>query len=94
MPNRQRLPSRRRSETFTLFYQGHNFVITFGELEVFVNAEKVSTPLDAAIRDAAILVSIALQYGAPYATLKSAMTREADGSPASAIGAVLDAIHE
>ena len=37
-------------------------------------------------------LSLALQHGAPAAAIRAAVTREADGSPAGIVGAVLDLI--
>ena len=66
-----------------------------GEIgETFIQAHKQSTPLEAAARDAAVLVSLALQYGAPVAQLREGVTRDARGEPASIVGAVLDAMGE
>ena len=49
---------------------------------------------EAIARDAAILVSIALQYGAALETIRAALTKDHDGSPATAIGAALDKLGE
>jgi hypothetical protein len=48
--------------------------------------------LDALAHDAAIVVSIALQYGAPLAEIRHALKRDIRGEAASPIGAALDKI--
>jgi hypothetical protein len=47
-----------------------------------------------AARDAAVTVSIALQFGADIETIRQALTREHDGGPATLLGAALDALAE
>jgi len=37
-----------------------------------------------------VLLSIALQYDVPLATLRSAITRNADGSPSTIMGTIID----
>ena len=58
--------------------------------EVFITGSKSGSDLEANVRDTAILVSLALQHGVPLATMAAAITREADGSPSTVIGVVLD----
>lgn len=60
--------------------------------EVFLNSAKHDTPLDANIRDAAILISIALQHGAPFETLLTSMALDHENYPASPIGMCLKEI--
>jgi hypothetical protein len=50
------------------------------------------SPIEAIARDAAVTVSIALQFGADLETIRAALTRDHDGGPATALGAALDAI--
>ena len=95
---RNTLPSRRRQETFDLDHNGQCYSVSIGlhdggQLgEVFVQAHKRASDIEAAARDAAILVSLAIQHGVPLAQLRDATTRDGQGEPASVIGAVLDAI--
>jgi hypothetical protein len=44
------------------------------------------TAVEASARDAAIVASLALQYGVPLVTLQQALTRNGDGSPSSPLG--------
>ena len=98
MSERHPLPSRRRAETFTVIHWNQPFTVTIGfyddgqPAEVFVDAAKTGNDIAHIARDAAIVVSIALQCGASTATLKHAMTRDSRGAPASILGAVIDAL--
>jgi ribonucleoside-diphosphate reductase alpha chain len=58
--------------------------------EVFINGGRTGSDMDAVTRDAAVLLSIALQYGVPVETIAHAITRESNGSASSIIGAVVD----
>jgi hypothetical protein len=63
--------------------------------EVFLSQPKaLSTDMEAEalLRDATILISKALEHGAPFAALQTAMTREDDDTPSSIVGCVLDAM--
>ena len=74
---RQILPSRRRAETFTLQFGNQTVTITTGfhadgELgEVFINTAKSGTDLASVVRDAGVLVSLALQHGVAVETIAS-----------------------
>jgi hypothetical protein len=60
--------------------------------EVFLNADRANSLLDFLMSDAAIAVSLALQYGAPLDELRHAMKRDARGAAVSPIGQALDLI--
>jgi hypothetical protein len=63
--------------------------------ELFIDAPKTASQMTAVMRDAAVLISLALQYGAPLDELKEAVTRLEDGTtPASPISAIIDAVTE
>src|SRR5882672_5731972 len=95
---RRTLPNRRCSETFTFERDGARFVMTAGFYpdgrlgEVFLNADRANSLLDFLMSDAAILTSIALQYGAPIDEIRHALKRDAHGVAASPIGAAVDRI--
>ena len=101
---RKRMPQRRMSLTFDFEHQwddGQTFLyratISYyedGKIgELFLNSSKrLGTALDANARDAAIFVSIALQYGAPIDVLRKAQARNSKGYPASPVGMALDEI--
>ena len=63
--------------------------------EIFVHSEiKSGVELEAVLRDAAVLASIALQYGATIETLCHSLTRDDAGRPASLIGGLIEAAAE
>lgn len=55
-------------------------------VEVFVNAQKVNSPLDVLASDGAILMSMLIQYGCPPAEIVKSMKHNSDGTPASPLG--------
>lgn len=58
--------------------------------ELFINAGKTGVQMETLARDSAVLMSIALQHGAPLETMRRAITRNVDGSPSGPIGHLLD----
>lgn len=95
---RNRLPNKRRAETTTFQRDGARFEMTVGYYpegrvgEVFLNADRANSLLDFLMSDAAILASLALQYGAPLDEIRHALKRDARGIAASPIGAALDIV--
>lgn len=93
---RHRLPNRRAHETVGFTFRGLAYTAGVGRFpdgglaEVFLDCRKGSSPLAADARDAAVCLSLALQFGTPAKAIREAVTREADGSPAGIVGAVLD----
>lgn len=102
MTDRNVLPNRRFGENFEMRHGGKNtsFIITLGRYpdgavgEVFIAGAKAGSELDAVARDGAILLSLALQHSVPLETIKHAVTREADGSASTIVGAVVDRLVE
>ena len=97
---REALPNRRQTQTFKFEFAGirhHCSVSHYSDgrpAEIFIDAGKVNTGVQNIMRDGAILISLALQFGAPVETLRHAMTRDDTGSAASPLGALLDLIVE
>lgn len=98
---RSRPANRRAGETFEIVHAGQRYSVMLGRadasgrgepLEVFVSAHQLSSQVEALARDAAILISFALQYGIPVAELRAAVTRGETEEPATIVGAILDAI--
>jgi hypothetical protein len=93
---RRTLPQRRASETFDLRFWNQSFTVSVGFFddgtpgEVFVNSHKSGGDVEAIARDAAVVISLALQHGAAAETLRHAITRNSNGTPASILGAVVD----
>lgn len=101
--SRAPLPSRRASTTIRIRYadvEGLKLAAhaTYSRVEdgaireVFVSAGKPGSPAEAALRDAGLLISLLLQHGATLVSIKAALTRGAQGQPASQIGVIVDAI--
>jgi len=94
--DRQRLPNRRAHEVFTFEHAGIRYTVGLGRFgdsrlaEVFVDAGKAGSMIDAYARDGAVLISLLLQHGLDVADIKHSITRRSDGSAASALGALLD----
>jgi hypothetical protein len=93
---RRRLPNRRAAELYDLEFKRGRYTIGVscfpdGNLaEAFIHSSKASCDLADAARDAAVTLSLALQHGTPADAIRAAVTREANGSPAGIVGAVLD----
>ena len=62
--------------------------------EVFLNSSKVGTGVDTQARDGAILLSLLLQHGCPLETIRRALLRNPDGSPAGPLSAAVDLLSE
>jgi hypothetical protein len=96
MMTRQRLPERRAHEAISFVFRGQKYTAGVGRFadgslaEIFLDCAKGSSPLAADARDAAVTLSIALQHGVPAEAIRSAVTREANGSASGIVGAVLD----
>jgi len=97
---RETLPPRRPAETFEFVHAGHLYTGSVGFYadgrvgEVFLTATKSGMPLQAIARDAAVVLSIALQHGASLETILKAVTRDEAGFAAGACGALVDALAE
>jgi len=98
MTARRTLPQRRVAKTFDLDFGGlkraHTVTVGFyddGSVgEVFINGGKSGEHVEAMARDTAVILSLALQYGADLENIQSAITRDAQGHAQSIIGVVVD----
>jgi hypothetical protein len=102
MTARKKLPSRRPLETFKFEHDGLKYLMSVGfevdheakkfvPRELFLNSAQIlGSATDINACDAAVAVSIALQHGVPLDDLRTAMKRNADGSPQGFVGAALD----
>jgi len=98
MTDRRKLPNRRAAETLNFRADGHYYVATVGRFvetgevsEVFVNtAMRQGSAADVNVADAAVAVSLALQYGCPLEVLASGMKRDPGNHPQGPIGKILD----
>ena len=95
---RRPLPQRRASETFDLRFWNQSFTVTVGFYpdgtpgEVFIDGGKTGQDIQSTARDAAVVLSLALQHGTATETLRHAVTRNGSGSAASILGAVVDVL--
>ena len=105
MTERETMPQRRRSFNveFTHEYElgkPFRYRATVGLYpdgrvgELFLNFQRHHTPMDAMAQDAAIAMSLALQYGCPLDILRGALSRDAEGYAASPFGHLLDKVVE
>ncbi len=76
IPVRRRLPNRRPCHTEALEIAGQAFTATVGfdpeddsPRELFLTAGKEGSLLNSLLADAAVVISVALQYGVPAAAL-------------------------
>jgi hypothetical protein len=90
--SRERLPNRRSHQVAQVEHGGFKLTVGIGRYsdnrpgEVFIDTRKCGTAIDTLLRDAAILVSFALQAGVDVATIRAAM------APSGALAAVLDVV--
>jgi hypothetical protein len=99
MQLRRRLPQRRFHELLDFEHAGHRYTAglglfeTGGLAEIFINVPgRSGSTVETVARDAAILTSICLQYGASVETIRHALTRNGDGSASGPLGVLLDSV--
>lgn len=94
--SRQRLSDRRAHELYRFECSGQTYVGGVGRFEdgriaeVFISGAKVGSTAEANAQDAAIVTSLALQFGCPLETIRHALTRNG-GSPGP-LAALLDEV--
>jgi hypothetical protein len=85
MTARRRLPDRRDCESFTFTVDGLRFTATVGRFadgtigELFLNNHKSGNQSDTNARDAAIILSFAIQHGADIDAIRRALCRDLSG---------------
>jgi hypothetical protein len=96
MNSRQRLIDRRFAESFTfeldgLHYTGAVSRFPDGRIgEVSICNSKPNSAADRNARDVGIVCSIALQHGVDLEVIRTALSRDAQGRPASPLGVLLE----
>jgi hypothetical protein len=96
LPERRRLPNRRAALAFEFVHGGQRYRAHVGffndgrPAELFLNAAKQNSPIDAFAADAAILISLLLQREAAICEIGHALRRTPNGEAASLIGAAID----
>lgn len=94
--NRAPLKNRRSHELQEFDFMGHHYTLGVGRFEdggvyeIFIDCSKLQSQRANDARDAAVCLSIALQCGVQIEAIRSAVTRDEDGSPTGIIGFVLD----
>ena len=94
MNARRRLPHRRGAVALDIEHAGHRYRMHVGYFpdgavgEVFLDATKQNSMLDAFAADAAILLSLLLQHGALPAEIGHALRRSTNGGALSVRGAL------
>ena len=95
---RRTLPQRRAAETFGMRFWNQPFTVTVGFYpdgtpgEVFIDGGKTGQDIQSTARDAAVVLSLALQHGITAASIRHAVTRNGSGEAASIVGAIADAL--
>jgi hypothetical protein len=95
---RQRLPNRRSAETFDVEALGLKFRATVGRHpdgkigELFLSNHRVNSMAGIMASDAAVVASLALQYGVPLDVIRGALMRDPRGKPSGPLGVALDKI--
>jgi ribonucleoside-diphosphate reductase alpha chain len=93
---RERLPNRRASTIFDFEAMGMKFTgsvsrISDGRLgELFLDNHKAGSSIGTLVRDAAIILSFALQHGADVESIRRALCRDSEGQPLGPVGVALD----
>jgi hypothetical protein len=95
---RERLPDRRFCETFSLECSGLAYVASIGRFddgrpaEIFLTNHKAGSHADTNARDAAVVCSIALQFGVPLDVIRRALMRDSRGRASGPLGVALDMV--
>jgi hypothetical protein len=93
---RTRLPNRRGSLTFAVEANGLRFTCTASRYpdgsigEVFLTNHKAGSSAGIMASDAAVVCSIALQFGVPIEIIRRALMRDSQGRPSGPLGVALD----
>jgi len=98
MTERRRLPNRRASETFKIESQNLTFTATVSRgtdgsvQEIFLQNHKAGSMAGINAQDAAVVCSLALQYGVPLDVIRHALMRDSQGHASGPLGVALDLI--
>lgn len=98
MNTRQRLPNRRHNESLSFKCNDLDYTVTISRFEdgaigeLFLTNAKADSQSDSNAKDAAIIASLALQYGAPLAVIQKALLRDSRGRASTPVGMAIDLI--
>jgi hypothetical protein len=99
MTDRERLANRRSSTNLTFEHRGLLYTVSYSRLsdgrlgELFINNHKVNSATDVDARDAAIILSFALQHGADISAIARALSRDPQGKPTGVVGVAVDSVY-
>jgi hypothetical protein len=94
--SRKRLPNRRASTFFDFTSMDMRFTASISRdadgnvAELFVDNHKAGSAVGTLVRDAAIILSFALQHGADIDTIRRALCRDSRGNASGPLGVALD----
>jgi hypothetical protein len=97
---RERLPNRRASDNYTFELHGLRYTATVSRFadgrlgELFLNNHKAGNQSDTNARDAAIILSFAVQDGADVEAIRRALCRDSADRPLGPIASALDLLAE
>jgi hypothetical protein len=97
---RQELPNRRETECIPFRHGDMEFYGHVGHFpdgrpaEVFISAVKTGTQIDATVREASTILSLALQFGADFNKIRLALPRDPAGKPQTPLGSLMDILAE
>lgn len=102
---REKLPDRRDGESIKFDVQRRDgprqtYHATVGRYpdgrvgEVFLAAGKIGSDAEVLMRDSAIALSFALQYGCPLEEIRAALTRDEGGRAEGPLGTIVDMLAE
>ena len=96
MSLRAQLPNRRQCESFSFELEGLRFTASIGRFsdgrigELFLTNHKSGNQSDTNARDAAIILSFAIQHGADINDIRKALCRDSRGRALGPVGVALD----
>jgi hypothetical protein len=95
---REIFATRRFAETFDLTSGGLAYTASIGRFadgriaEIFLTNHKAGSAADTNAKDAAVVCSIALQFGVPVDVLRKALMRDSRGAPCGPLAVALDMV--
>jgi hypothetical protein len=100
MSTRRRLPNRRACTLLDFTSMDMRFTASISRdadgnvAELFLDNHKAGSSISTLVRDAAIILSFALQHGADIDSIRRALGRDSSGRPLGPLDAALDHIAE
>lgn len=97
---REEMPDRRETWTMDFEHEGVEYAASIGYFsdgrvsEIFVSGGKPGSAVSIMSNEASIIASVALQFGAPLKTIKSALPKLKDGRPAGPLGVALKLLED